>query len=710
MLLTLSKYITVDQISSIQVSPRTWFLFDSRFWSFDPRSPNVVTTNYASGIIMCNLCSAQIVITEYRIPFRGTLQLIMVKFVPVSDVERPRDAQNLNSSANEKHRKFDNPHAVKKTVDRGWQQGNVGWGVLGAFGNSDKDDAAQIIKRSDGVNKMVKNEKGLWVKVKDLSDASNITSDNSSRGRGGGISVLGSLSASTSSSYEKNHPVEHDDLRSAGRSNSRFRDYSEDRNGRSQRDSGRRDRSRSRSRNSSEEKCNRTKHRSDDRHDNHSGDRRSHRGSTHSNDRRRHYDRSHSRSRSRSRNRKDKSRKDFRRDDSEDRDDTDPDDSRNRRKHRGSRRDKDEEKKRSQVTSPSSDRFRDKQHDKSAKKNASSNGIVSDYKESSDNGNDRSRDRKWDTDRYRDDRKNDKETVQKMTRGDDEKDDKSNDFVFDFTANQVANRFLEVFSGQNTSRNLDIKNSEKDEEDEDEEDDDDDDDEIKEDKKKKRTMKLRLDSIASLFTEDACVLSLKNGKIMLNGKKVIKESFSRTLPDDSKCTYRIVVDTENDIFNDNGLSSITRSLQRKEIEKHETGNENENENENKNEKTFKISYCLDFHAPNSSPGLGDRSKDTALLYRCVGSLLTHIWGAVDPDKLSSSYRKNGENNKSEMSTKSAIQSVKITKNIVLNSKCWNWAEMIIKNDFPLLPIYNENQTKSQEYLIFHDYDNIESWN
>jgi hypothetical protein len=30
----------------------------------------------------------------------------------------------------------------------------------------------------------------------------------------------------------------------------------------------------------------------------------------------------------------------------------------------------------------------------------------------------------------------------------------------------------------------------------------------------------------------------------------------------------------------------------------------------------KISYCLDCHAPQSSPGLGDRSKDTVLLYRC----------------------------------------------------------------------------------------------
>ena len=37
-----------------------------------------------------------------------------------------------------KHRKFDNPHSVLPKVDRGWEGGSVGWGVLGAFGSNQK--------------------------------------------------------------------------------------------------------------------------------------------------------------------------------------------------------------------------------------------------------------------------------------------------------------------------------------------------------------------------------------------------------------------------------------------------------------------------------------------------------------------------------------------------------------------------------------------
>jgi hypothetical protein len=174
----------------------------------------------------------------------------MVKFVPVTDVEKPRDAQDMNSSANQKHRKFDAAHTLgKKVVDRGWQQGNVGWGVLGEFGGG-KDDGAQVIKRTEGASKMVKNEKGLWVKVKDTS-GNDVPNKNSSgsRGRGGGISVLDSLNA-PSSSYEKDLSEDDRDSspRSSDRSESRFRDSSGSRDRDSKRvDSTKRSPSRSRS-------------------------------------------------------------------------------------------------------------------------------------------------------------------------------------------------------------------------------------------------------------------------------------------------------------------------------------------------------------------------------------------------------------------------------------------------------------------------------
>lgn len=74
----------------------------------------------------------------------------MPKFVPVVDTEKPLSEQLGNHDPDfDKHRRFDNPHAVPsaqgaKKVDRGWQQGSVGWGVLKNFGGGDKDSAAQV--------------------------------------------------------------------------------------------------------------------------------------------------------------------------------------------------------------------------------------------------------------------------------------------------------------------------------------------------------------------------------------------------------------------------------------------------------------------------------------------------------------------------------------------------------------------------------------
>jgi hypothetical protein len=54
-------------------------------------------------------------------------------------------------------------------TDRGWAMGTVGWGVLGAFGSHQKDEGAQVQRKATGKNKMVRNEKGLWVKAKELN-------------------------------------------------------------------------------------------------------------------------------------------------------------------------------------------------------------------------------------------------------------------------------------------------------------------------------------------------------------------------------------------------------------------------------------------------------------------------------------------------------------------------------------------------------------
>lgn len=68
--------------------------------------------------------------------------------------------------------------------DRGWGgAGAVGWGVLGAFGSLEKDTAAQVARKGtyDPNVKMVKNDKGLWVKIRVEPGGGG------GRGRGGGF-------------------------------------------------------------------------------------------------------------------------------------------------------------------------------------------------------------------------------------------------------------------------------------------------------------------------------------------------------------------------------------------------------------------------------------------------------------------------------------------------------------------------------------------
>lgn len=560
----------------------------------------------------------------------------MVKFVPVSDVERPRAAQNLQTSANDKHRKFDNPHTVGKTVDRGWQQGNVGWGVLGAFGNSDKDDAAQVIKHAEGAHKMVKNEKGLWVKVKNTSlDKSEIPS--SSRGRGGGVSVLGSLKTLENTSYEKHH-IEYEGSRdsSRGRSDSRFRDDSEDkdRDYKHKRDRKKRSRSRSTSRSRGDRRESNTRDSRERSHDRSTrrveSDNRSRKSSKSrresGRDRERHSSRSTSRSRSPSFLRKEKSRIEKR--------------DRSRSPHQSDRRHTDR---------PSShrngDSKRSSEHSSALKLSSSA------------------------PDKYRGTSKE-----RGMSKAPADHDHPSNDsdenIVFRFSATQVANRFLEIYSGIGlgipkkgkflmkkvaddlSGEEVDLNLSEK-----------------------------RLDLIADLFVDSAAVLSLRNGKVMLASKSAIRDSFARTSPDDCRCSYRIVVSIPE--------NSSRANVDRSSSEVHPTDvEEGVAESED-------ISYCLDFHAPNSSPGLGDRSKDTALLYRCVGSLLTHIWGAVDPEKLSSITA----------SSHAGPSNHSTSRDIFMKSKCWAWASAMIQLDYPLFP----ELTQTDGVIIFHDYNTVEVW-
>jgi hypothetical protein len=561
----------------------------------------------------------------------------MVKFVPVSDVERPRAAQNLHASANDKHRKFDNPHTVGKTVDRGWQQGNVGWGVLGAFGNSDKDDAAQVIKHAEGAHKMMKNDKGLWVKVKNVSsDKSEIPS--SSRGRGGGISVLGSLKTLENASQRKNH-IEDEGSKDSyrGRSDSRFRDDSEDndRDYKHERDKRKRSRSTSRGRRESSRRESRrreSRERSRDRSTKQvDSDHRSHKSSKSRRESRHDRDKSSSRSRSRSNSPlfSHRDRPDLRREKSriERRD-------RSRSPHQSNR---------GHTDRPSSHRNGDSSRsiqnlsvsvtDRGILKERGIRNAPSDHDHPSDNSDE--------------------------------------NIVFQFSATQVANRFLEIYSGIGLEISKARKSGMK----------KDADNEIDELTNVNLSEK-RLDLIACLFVDSAAVLSLRNGKVMLASKSAIRESFARTSPEDCRCSYRIVVDIPENSNRTNIDGSSAVELHPPDVEGRLAVPED-------------ISYCLDFHAPNSSPGLGDRSKDTALLYRCVGSLLTHIWGAVDPEKLSSVTASSD----TDPSSRSRA------RDIFMKSKCWAWASAMIQLDYPSFPELSQNEG----VVIFHDYNTVEVW-
>ena len=584
----------------------------------------------------------------------------MVKFVPVSDVERPKAAQNLQGAANDKHRKFDNPHTVSKTVDRGWKQGNVGWGVLGAFGNSDKDDAAQVMKHAEGANKMIKNEKGLWVKVKSVSlDITEETYPSRGRGRGGGTSVFETPPTLESSGHKK--MTSNDEIgvkRSNDRPDSRFRDVSESRNQCSDRRDSRRDRiskgSRSRSRS-------RSKSRSRSR------------GSR--------YKRGREQSRSRSSDRKSRGpRRDRSRDGSKGRNSRRSSDrSRSRSKrhgkrsqesgHRKSHDNENREQRRpsrhspSQSRSPSNSRRNRRESSKTER-----DSRIHKPSESSPS----SREITGSQDKQ----------IESTSGPCSSKDSQDSNQVFEFLAIQLANRFLEVFSGSGlpgcSKKELNRLFP----------DTDDDDDE-----KKSHVGNVRLDSIASLFVEEAAVLSMKTGKFMLSGKSAIRGSFARTTPEACRCSFRIVV----------SIPASARRIDRKCTVGDDESEVTEGNNLEKPPKVTSldnsVSFCLDFHAPNSSPGLGDRSKDTCLLYRCENSLLTHIWGAVDPDKLSSAASKSDD---SLGKTKTAVL---VSREVILRSKCWVLSEAIIKLDYPSFSAF----VHDGDVIVYHDYNTIESW-
>jgi hypothetical protein len=161
----------------------------------------------------------------------------------------------------------------------------------------------------------------------------------------------------------------------------------------------------------------------------------------------------------------------------------------------------------------------------------------------------------------------------------------------------------------------------------------------------KTDSKKRVEAISELFTTNIIISSLKTEKLLLTGREAIFESFQRTSPSIAECSRRLFIPSvEND--------------------------------------ASAISYCLDLHTPGTSPGLGDKTKDTVILYRCdeETAKITHVWGAADPDQLASKSQ--------------------LTKTDLLQATVWKWTTKIFQT---IYPSFSDHQP-----TYFHDYTNIET--
>lgn len=398
----------------------------------------------------------------------------MPKFVPVVDNEKSQAEQKEDTDF-DKHRRFDNPHKV----DRGWQQGNVGWGVLGAFGSNSKDDAAQIIKRAEGSNKMIKNEKGLWVKAKELEEDIPQQQSRPGRGRGGGVSVYDEMASRTMGSADterKNEPPrkgQYDDLGETHLKRHKQTHDSTDRGDDKREDRGR----------DTYSKSKRSRSRSPDRRrdERDRGDRRDDRRED-----RRHCDRSSRRGRSRSRSRSRSYDRHRRRDDRSDR-------------HRDSRRSKSKSRSRSRSRSPARKEWfrrdsRDR-HDKRDTERKTDRRSPPRGKPSPEHS-------------HKDNSTHKKEALETNTAAELTAEEAAlqAEMMNSITAVQVINRFHEVFSQDKLSSSQ------------------------------------RLSQIGQVFSPGAVIASLKSGVVHITGKTGVEDSFAKTTASVPAISKRIYVE------------------------------------------------------------------------------------------------------------------------------------------------------------------------
>lgn len=223
-----------------------------------------------------------------------------------------------------------------------------------------------------------------------------------------------------------------------------------------------------------------------------------------------------------------------------------------------------------------------------------------------------------------------------------EPDDES-PMIFTFTAVQVVNQFLEVFAmPQSTKRIL---------------------------------------AISELFSSNAQMLSLKNAqKIYLDGVEKISNSFLLAEPTNATLSKRVFFDT--------AMAPIAQGVTIAELQ--------EEPDESALKRTNNtISFCLDFHRAGMSPGLGDLSKPTVLLYRCNAEHITTVWGMVDKEGLAESK---------------ADESWDLNR--LQHTTAWKLAIAHVLVDTPsVLQEMGEDsgEKKDTSRIHFHNYDKIDVW-
>lgn len=211
-------------------------------------------------------------------------------------------------------------------------------------------------------------------------------------------------------------------------------------------------------------------------------------------------------------------------------------------------------------------------------------------------------------------------------------DDSVTPVSFSFTAIQIINRFLEVFAmPQSTKRIL---------------------------------------AIGELFAADAKMCSLKNPlKVYLDGAEKIANSFLLAEPSNATLSKRIFFDASpaGAVVLGSGDTAMHSP----------------------------ITFCIDFHRAGCSPGLGDVTKPTVLLYRCDAQHITAVWGMVDKDNIADSTE--------DLS----LEKVKClnTWALCLNHVLIDMPEVVSDEETHLA----SSASKDAKRVHFHNYDKIDVW-